>query len=116
MQGQSYNIVEATAYVAYAYAAYPFLYAVGTGFVKRTVLFHIIFYLLDGKCGKCDFGYSLERRVAVSRCYGDTSHHFVCGSRQLVQHFSSFGLAVRLAKHFITAYHHGIGSDNELIR
>lgn len=45
VDGKPHDVVEAAVYPFNGYAANPFLDAVGTGFVKRKIVFYIVVYV-----------------------------------------------------------------------
>lgn len=56
VDGETHDVVEAAVYPFNGYATNPLLDAVGTGFVKRKVVFYIVVYVFLRKFCKFNFG------------------------------------------------------------
>ena len=81
MERKSHHIVEAATNATNACASYPFLYAVGSGFVEGPERIHVEANLVIGKLGKIHLSHRFECHAPVGGGNRHSGNHFVRSSR-----------------------------------
>ncbi len=116
VDGKAHYVVEASPDAAYGCCADPFLYAVGSCFVKGAVFVYVVVDFFGGEGREVNFGgfgECVERAVAASYTYaGD---HAVCLSGEVGEYASCVVGVARFADNAVVEYNHGICGDEHLI-
>ena len=115
MYRQSHHVVIAAFESGHADVAYPFLYAVCSGFVEGAVRLHVVIDFIVTEGGESDFGGDGEGDLFLQRGERDTGDDGVGFSRQGLQHGFGIGYIARLAVYFPIEPDDGVGSNKERI-
>lgn len=89
MEGQPHHIVKGPLNRIYTDTPYPFLYAIGSGFVQWMKMPDVVVYLRVGKLSKGDLGHGTEcAYFPAMHAYTHSGNNLMSTSRQQMQHVS----------------------------
>ena len=113
MYGQAHDVEVGALEPGDADVAYPFLDAVGSGFVQGVVVVYVVFYLLLGEGGEGDVTGAGEAVCEACGGEGDACYDLMGAAGEAGEHLAGFFLGTGFAQNLAVQTDDGVCGDEQ---